>query len=72
MTVKVGAMPTDSISVTEFNRSADAWRDWLQDQEAVMLTHWAGHTLLPCHLRSGFVAPHGGSRCPIALRHLRT
>ena len=38
MTVKRHTMPTDSISVTEFKRHADAWLDRLQDQEALVLT----------------------------------
>lgn len=39
MTVKAGAMRTESISVTELNCNADAWVDRLQeDQEALVLT----------------------------------
>ena len=39
MTDKGGTMPTDSISVTEFKRHADAWVDRLQEeQEALVLT----------------------------------
>lgn len=39
MTVKGGAMRTESISVTELNCNADAWVDRLQeDQEALVLT----------------------------------
>jgi PHD/YefM family antitoxin component YafN of YafNO toxin-antitoxin module len=38
MTVKGCTMRTESISVTEFKRNADAWVDWLQDQEALVLT----------------------------------
>ena len=38
MTVKGNTMPTESISVTEFKRNADAWLERLQDQEALVLT----------------------------------